>query len=310
MPNLAAATELLHLFGDATRVRLLALLARQELTVAELVNATQLPQSRVSTHLGKLREADVLRDRKVGTSTWYGLNDAGMPEEARKVWTLLTAEIDDAVLETDRRRCDRLLEARNGSGKWPELVAGEMERHYSPGRTWEAMARGFAGLVRLGDVLDVGSGDGTIAELLAPRAKSWVCVDVSEKVVSAAKKRLAELKNVSVEVGDAHELPYPKARFDQVLLFHVLASAQSPAKLVAEAARVLRSGGALAVITLDAHDHADVTATYHHVHPGFAPRALRKMLERAGLDVQTCEITSRERRAPHFAVVTAFASKP
>lgn len=301
MPNLAATIDLLHLFGDPTRVRLMALLAREELSVAELTNVTQLPQSRVSTHLGKLREADVLRDRRVGNSTFYALNDASMPDDARHVWSLVSSRVDDAVIEGDRKRCEAVLRARNGNGRWPDVVAGEMERHYSPGRTWEAMARGFVGLMSLGDVLDVGAGDGTIAELLAPRARSYVALDVSEKLVSAARARLGD--RARCVVGDAHALPFADGSFDQVLLFNVLASAEHPQQVVREAARVTR--GSVVIVTLDAHEYASVTAAYHHVHAGFRPAALRKYLEKAGLAVDQCEVTSRERRAPHFAVVTA-----
>lgn len=307
MANLEATVGLLNVFGDPTRVRLLSLLAQQELSVAEITTVTQLPQSRVSTHLGKLREAELVRDRRAGASTFYAVNESGMPGDAKKLWSLLATQVDDAVLESDRRRCNKVLEARR-AGRWPEAVAGEMERHYSPGRTWEAMARGFAGLVRLGDVLDVGSGDGTVAQMLAPRAKSWVCVDASAQMIGAARARLKEQPNVRCEVASAEALPFPDHHFDDVLLFNVLASVQEPQRVVAEAARVLRRNGSLVVVTLDAHDHLDVAASYGHVHPGFRPSSLRKIVERAGLTVTSCEVTSRERRAPHFSVVTCTAS--
>lgn len=310
MSSLEATSDLLHLFADPTRVRLVALLARQGLTVAELTAITDLPQSRVSTHLGKLREAGVLRDRRNGASTLYTLNDDAMPAEARKVWSLLEGEVADAVLEADRRRCDALVRARDRRGAWPDALAGQMERHYSPGRTWEATARAFVGLVRLGDVLDAGAGDGTIAQLLAPRARSLTCVDRSEKMVAAARDRLAELGNVRVLLGDLEALPTDGASFDQVLLLNVLTSVEAPARALAEAARVLRAGGDLVLVTLEAHRHADVTASYGHVHTGFRPAALRAMLHRVGLEVTRCEVTSRERREPHFNVVTAFAHRP
>jgi ArsR family transcriptional regulator len=309
MTSLDATRDLLHLFGDPTRVRLVALLAHQELTVAELTSITELPQSRVSTHLGKLREAGVLSDRRQGASTVYGLNNGSMPGDARKVWALLQDEVADSVLTTDRTRCEALVRARDRRTAWPDAVAGQMERHYSPGRTWEATARAFLGLVRLGDVLDAGSGDGTIAQLLAPRARSITCVDKSERVLAAARARLADVPGVRFARGDLQALPAAAASFDQVLLFNVLTHVDRPAEVLVEAARVLRPGGDLVAVTLDQHPHAEATARYGHVHAGFKPAAVRRMLVRAGLDVERCEVTSRERREPHFNVVTVFARK-
>jgi DNA-binding transcriptional ArsR family regulator len=71
MPTLDSTVDLLHLFGDATRMRLMALLAREELSVAKLVGVLQVPQSRLSTHLDRLKEAGLLRDRRAGPSTFY-----------------------------------------------------------------------------------------------------------------------------------------------------------------------------------------------------------------------------------------------
>jgi len=309
MSSLADTVDLLHLFGDPTRVRLVALLARQALTVAELTAVTDLAQSRVSTHLGKLKEAGILRDRRQGASTLYAVNDGAMPAEARKVWTLLEGELDDAVLRDDAERCDAVLRARDGGAGWPDAVAGQMERHYSPGRTWEATARGFVGLVHLGDVLDGGAGDGTMAELLAPRARSVTCLDRSPRMVSAGRSRLRGLTNVRWLRGELEAMPARDASFDQVLLFNVLTHSASPARVLAETARTLRPGGELTLVTLDAHQHGEVTAGYGHVRAGFKPAALQKLLTGAGLEVERCEVTSRERRQPSFQVVTAFARK-
>src|SRR3954471_17071822 len=90
--------DLLRLFGDVTRVRLASLLEKDELTVAEITRVTDLPQSRVSTHLGKLREAGVLRDRRQGASTYYSMNDGAMPADVRRVWTVVTGSLDEPLL--------------------------------------------------------------------------------------------------------------------------------------------------------------------------------------------------------------------
>jgi ubiquinone/menaquinone biosynthesis C-methylase UbiE/DNA-binding transcriptional ArsR family regulator len=307
--TVASAVNTLLLFAEPTRVRLLALLEHEELSVAELVTITELAQSSVSTHLGKLREAGLLRDRRFGASTLYALNDGAMPPSAKQVWSLVRGEIKDAVLDGDNGRCADVLEARKRTNAWPDAVAGQMERYYSPGRTWEATARGLFGLIQLGDVLDAGSGDGTMAQLLAPRARSVTCLDLNEKMVEAARARLAKAKNVTVSVGDVHELPFEDGSFDHVMLFNILTQATAPARAVSEAARVLRDAGTIAIITLASHDHAEVSANYRDVHPGFSPPQLKRILHKAGLAVDACEITCREKRAPHFEVITAFAHK-
>lgn len=305
------AVELLHLFGDATRVRLMALLARDELAVTELTAITELSQSRVSTHLGRLKDAGLLRDRKVGASTYYALNDGAMPEAARKVWELVQSQIEDAVLEADRARCEKLKRAAKDGASWPDSIAGELERHYSPGRTWEATARGLLGFVRLGDVLDVGSGDGAIAALLANRARSITLLDRSERMVEAAQKRMGKLRNSKARVvlGEMQALPFEAGSFDQVLMLNTLTYASEPKTALTEAARVLRPGGTLALVTLAGHSNADVTQAYGHVHAGFELRTLRRWLEAAGLDVREIDVTSRERKKPYFEVITAFAEK-
>ena len=203
----------------------------------------------------------------------------------------------------------QLVRARDKAASWPDAVAGQMERHYSPGRTWEATARGLIGFLRLGDVLDAGSGDGAIAQLLAARARSVTCLDRSERVMAAARQRLGRERNVRFTVGDVHALAFGDAQFDHVLLFNVLTYAHAPARAIAEAARVLRPRGDLVVVTLEAHQQEDVTAAYQHVNNGFTVPALKKLLQKAGLTVESCAVSSREKREPHFQVITAVAHK-
>lgn len=309
IPSVSAAVDALHLLGDATRVRLLALLAHEELTVLELGTIMELAQPRVSTHLGKLREAALVRDRRAGGSTFYALSEGTMSPAARAVWKVIASEVDDDVLAADRARCDALVRARAKSGAWNDAVAGEMDRHYSPGRTWESLARGLLGLVRVGDVLDVGAGDGAVAELLAPRATSVTCLDHDPRMLAAAKKRLAAHRNVRLAEGDFHAMPFDDGSFDHVLVLNVLTCAKDPPRVVAESARVLRDGGALTLVTLRTHAHAQVTAAYGHLHAGFSEAALQRMVKAAGLTVDHCAVTSRERRAPRFEVVTVFAHR-
>jgi DNA-binding transcriptional ArsR family regulator/precorrin-6B methylase 2 len=304
--ELAAAADVFSLFAEPTRVRLLRLLAEHELSVAELVAVTDVPQSSVSTHLGKLRDAGLVRDRRNGTSTYYALA-SDMPPGARGVWKLVASGVSDAVLASDLRRAAEVLRAR--AGGFPESIAGEMERHYSPGRTWESLAASFVGLLRLGRVLDVGSGDGAVAEMLAPRAKAVTCLDASERMVAAAQKRLARFDHARVVQGDMHALPFADASFDQVVMLNVLVHSESPGKAIAEAARVLDPGGDAVIVGLDAHEHESAARAWGHAQLGISAAALRRHATRAGLSVLRCEVVTRERRAPHFGVVALYGRK-
>ncbi|MEM7260693.1 MAG: metalloregulator ArsR/SmtB family transcription factor [Planctomycetota bacterium] len=305
MLSLEDSTDLCRLLSDSTRTRLLAILAEEELTVAELTEVTRLTQSRVSTHLGKLREAKLVRDRRDGTSCFYSLNTA-MPEATRQLWELLRDSTADPLIEEDLGRVSDVVRARE-RGAWADAVAGRMHRHYSPGRTWEAATRAILGFVELGHVLDVASGDGVLAELVATSAQSVTCVDVSDRVVDAARRRLSHLANVNVIVGDMHALPFEDHRFDQVALMNALTYAAEPAKVIEEAARVLRPGGAIIGSTLKSHKHHDSVAQYDHVQHGFEPEEVHTMLEAAGFTVTCCDITCRERRAPYFEIITIHA---
>jgi ArsR family transcriptional regulator len=287
--DLATASSVLRLLADPTRVRLLALLEREELTVAELAAVLHLAQPRVSTHLAKLKEAELVRDRRAGVSAYYRAN-AETDEHLQVLLRSLRDNIDDALLREDAARLPGVLAERAREEGWADTVAGDMERHYSPGRTWET--------------------DGITAELLAPHAHSIVCVDSSERVTEAAAQRLKSFGNVEVLKGDMHALELGDRRFDLVLMLHALTYAEHPAKAVAEAARVLRSGGRLLAVTLGKHDHRTVVEPFDHRNLGFSSDELTGFAKQAGLESMSCTRLSRERKAPHFEVISLLARKP
>jgi SAM-dependent methyltransferase len=310
MAALHTTTDLLRLFGDPTRVRLLALLAKEELTVAELTAAMQLGQSRISNHLGRLREAELVRDRPAGKRSYYALNAGGMPPQAAQLWQVTLESTQDAVLEQDAIRARELVAARSRGMTWADAVAGQMERHYSPGRTWEATLRGVLGLCKPAQALDIASGDGAIAELLARRSEQVVCLDISQRVLDAARRRLAHLDNVDFVCGDMEKLPFEERSFDQVLLLNCLTYAKEPERAIREAARVLRTGGSLIAVTLAPHQHQRIVERYNHRQNGFEPSELKRLFEAAGLTTELCEVTSREQRPPHFEILTVHATRP
>ncbi len=307
--DLTDTSNLLRLLSDPTRVRLLALLEREELTVAELAAVLHLAQPRVSTHLAKLREAGLVRDRRAGVSAYYRTQHGSDPNRDGLLHAL-REQIDDAVLDADAQRLPDVLAQRARDSGWADSVAGDMERHYSPGRTWETLARAMLQLQETGDVLDIASGDGVLGELLAPHARSILCVDASERVVAAARERLRPFANVEVRIGDMHALDLGARRFDLVLMLHALTYSEHPAQAVAEAARALRGGGRLLAVTLARHAHRAIVEPYDHRNLGFRREDLLGYAQQAGLTVIGCQRLGRERKPPHFEILSLLARKP
>jgi SAM-dependent methyltransferase len=305
--SLAQYVDTLTVLGDESRLRLCALLSARELCVTDLVQATGISQSRVSTHLGRLREAGFVRDRRSGAQSFYALAIETLPATAKAVIDEATKS-NDPTLEGDQRRLAELESERRG--EQPESVADDLERYYSPGRTWRSLAAGLAGLLRLGDVLDVGSGDGSAASSIAPYCSSLTCIDTNERLIALAGERLAKHSHASARVADVHALPFAAAAFDAVLVFHTLTYAEHPARALEECARVLRPGGRLVLLCLDQHTQHELTARYGERHPGLSPHTVRSLLTRAELTVHTCEIACREAKKPYLQVVLAVAEKP
>lgn len=310
MLNLTDSTQLLRLLAEPTRLRLLLLLSEESLTVAEMTAVTQLTQSRISTHLARLREADLVADRAVANANFYQVDIDRWPRDIRPMWGALADQVDDAQINRDRERAAEIVRRRASRGSWAESVAGRMERQYSPGRTWEAMSRALIELLDLGNVLDVASGDGVLAELLSRRARHVTCLDRSAAVIDAARARLADQGNVDFQVGDMHDLPFADNHFDQVFLLHALSYSHDPERALREAARVLAPGGYLTLATIASHEHKATVAAYDHVNLGFEVDQIRCWLQQIGLSIRDCDLRSRETQPPYFRLITASAGKP
>ena len=307
--DLQHASQHFRLLSDSTRLRLLMLVDREELSVAELSAITQLAQPRVSTHLAKLKEAGLVNDRREGVFVNYRMAGKIADNSLNALWELLRNNTDDPLIQQDIARIPQVLSARSGNSNWADRVAGDMERHYSPGRTWEATSRAMVQLLELGEVLDVASGDGALAELLAPRASNIKCLDISKRVVVAGKKRLQNFTNVSFELGDMHELPVGDNSVDTVLLMHALTYTTQAQKVFDEVCRVLRPGGRLLAVTLQKHAHKSAVSAYNHVNLGFTEAQLRKFCTKAQLEPLNIQMSAIEKRTPNFEILTLMARK-
>jgi len=274
-----------------------------------LAEATRLAQPRVSTHLARLREAELVSDRRDGVSVYYRIAAVEDQPELHRLWQLFRTEMNDALISEDGERLPDVLLQRGSGRNWADAVAGDMERRYSPGRSWEATTRAMVQLLSPGHLLDIASGDGVMGELLANRAERIDCIDLSEKVVSAGRERVSKFDHVHFHHGDMHQLPFEDERFDTTLMLHALTYSEEPGSAFSEAARVLKPGGYLLCATLHRHRYAEQVRAFGHVNTGFRPEQLRNFAVQAGLDVRFCDITSIERRPPHFKIITLLAHK-
>jgi 2-polyprenyl-3-methyl-5-hydroxy-6-metoxy-1,4-benzoquinol methylase len=306
--DLELASHHCRLLADSTRLRLMLLLEHEELSVAELSAITQLAQPRVSTHLAKLKDGSLVVDRREGIYVYYRISTSFQDQSLEALWQVLKNSASDPLVQQDLSRIPRVLNKRLG-GTWADSVAGDMERHYSPGRTWEATAYGLVHLINAGEVLDIASGDGVLAQILAPHAKSITCLDISKKVVDAGRKRLKAFSNVSFEQGDMHDLPVADQSFDTVLLMHALTYTKKPQDVLAEVHRVLRPGGNLLAVTLAKHKHKKAVEPYNHANLGFSPEELQQLAEKSGLVVQSSAVATAEKRTPNFAILTLSATR-
>jgi len=261
----------------------------------------------VSTHLARLREAGLVADRREGVSVYYRLQQQTGDPALEALWHLLKQDLDDALVQSDAEQLADVLRQRASGKNWPDSVAGDMERHYSPGRTWEATARALVHLLRPGRVLDIASGDGVMGELLAGQADGIDCIDLSPKVVAAGSARVAEQGNVRFHQGDMHALPFADDSFDTVLLLHALTYSPHPERVFAEAARVLKPGGQLLAATLKRHRYTTEVRSYGHVNNGFSTEQLKTLCAAAGFEASFCDVTSIEQKTPNFRIITLLA---
>lgn len=309
MLTLNLGSDLLRLLSEPTRLRLLLLLEAEGLTVAELTAITGLSQSRISTHLGKLKHAGLVQDKRMGQAALYSADTGEFSPAARQIWGALIDNLEDNQIREDRERATAAVRQRSARHSWVESVAGRMEQQYSPGRSWEATTRALINLLELGDVLDIASGDGVLAELLCTRAATVTCLDSNTAVIAAARKRLKAQVNVRFHRGDMHALPFEENSFDQVFLMHALTYTNEPNSVISQAAKVLRPGGILVLTTIKRHRHEATVAAFDHVNLGFGCNELKTWVAEQGLTIKNAGVTSREQRPPHFQVLTVVAEK-
>ncbi|MEN9717276.1 MAG: hypothetical protein RIQ99_154 [Pseudomonadota bacterium] len=287
----------LRALADMTRLRIMRLLAHMELAVGEIAQVLGQSQPRVSRHVRILCDAGLAERRKEGS--WVFLRSAigetrAPPLGAAAARLLAVAERDDAAFAArcgeDRRHLAAIRAAREASAQ------GYFARHaaewdtlrslHSPDAPIEAALAAAFGDDALGHLLDVGTGTGRMTELFAPRAAQVTAFDKSPEMLRVARTRLQDLPadKVNLVQGDFTALPFADAAFDTVLFHQVLHYAQAPEEVLAQAARVTRRGGRIAVVDFAAHDREDLRTQHAHARLGFSDEQMLALLSNAGFD--------------------------
>ncbi len=288
-----AILDHLSVLGDVTRSRILLLLERHELTVAELCSVLQAPQSTVSRHLKALGDAGWIAGRAEGTSRLYSVPRGEIEPAARRLWQLVREQVAavPAAIQDGRRLETVLAERRTKSQEFFTSSAGQWDRLRD-----ELFGKSFHLLALLGlldetwTVGDLGCGTGQVAAALAPAVKRVIAVDDSAAMLQAARRRVRALANVEVRRGRLEGLPIDDAALDAATCVLVLHHVPAPELALAEAARVLRPGGRLLLTDMMPHDREAYRQQMGHVWLGFAEEQIVRYLTDAGFE--RCRVRS------------------
>ena len=309
---MSSTLKCLRALSDPTRLRIVALLEKDELSVNELQEITRLGQSRISTHLGLLQDSSLVQSRREGKRSFYKLDlpsEGGLAEFVRLA-IKGAAELPEHA--GDQINLKRILNRRREQAQmYFNQVAGRFDRVYGPGRSWQAFGHLLLRILPPLVVADLGAGEGLLSELLARRCKKVIAVDNSEKIVAfgAAKAKKNNLKNLEFRLGDLQSPPIDPESVDLVVLSQALHHAEEPGKAVAAAHKLLKTGGQILILDLARHHFAQARELYGDRWLGFAESDLQAWLEKAGFKKVEVNVVAREDEPPHFETVLAVGQK-
>jgi ArsR family transcriptional regulator len=305
---MSSTLKSLRALSDATRLRIVALLERDELSVNELQEITRMGQSRISTHLGLLQEAGLVQSRREGKRTYYKLNPHADGATGEFIQLAIRGAKELPEHSGDQINLKRILGRRHEQAQvYFNQVAGRFDRVYGPGRSWQAFGHLLLRILPPLVVADLGAGEGLLSELLARRCKKVIAVDNSEKIVAfgAAKAKKNGLKNLEFRLGDLQNPPIEAGSVDLVILSQALHHADDPAKALASAAGLLKPHGQILILDLLKHNFDNAQQLYGDRWLGFAESDLHRWLEAAGFKKIEISVVAREEQPPHFQTILA-----
>jgi ubiquinone/menaquinone biosynthesis C-methylase UbiE len=304
---MASILKSLRLAADPNRLRLLLLLDREELSVAELQEILARGQSQISTHLAQLKQAGLVDDRRTGKHAFYKSKaPAGLMEFLRG------ASMEVPEVELDHEALRLVLRKRQDKmRRYFDELAGKFGRQYVPGRSWKGIAEALLKLMPPMVIADLGAGEGTISQLMSQRAKKVIAVDNSEKMVEVGAElaRRNEIDNLEYRLGDLEDVPIPSGTVDLAFLSQALHHAVHPEKAVAEAWRILKPGGRIAILDLNRHHFEEAREMYADLWLGFSELEIEKDLKASRFRNVETAVVYREPEAPHFETLMGTGEK-
>jgi ubiquinone/menaquinone biosynthesis C-methylase UbiE/DNA-binding transcriptional ArsR family regulator len=309
---MSSTLKFLRALSDPTRLRIISLLEKDELSVNELQEITRMGQSRISTHLGLLQESGLVQSRRDGKRTFYKLETAVNGGTAEVLQLAGKGALELPEHASDQINLRRILHRRREQAQvYFNQVAGRFDRVYGPGRSWQAFGHLLLRILPPLVVADLGAGEGLLSELLARRCKKVIAVDNSEKIVAfgAAKAKKNNLKNLEFRQGDLESPPIDSDSVDLVVLSQALHHATDPARALAAAFRILKPGGHVMILDLARHTFDQAHELYGDRWLGFAESELQQWLEKAGFKRIEISVVAREEQPPHFETVLASGQK-
>ena len=311
-PLMASIIKILRVLADPNRLRILLLLAAEELSVAELQEILAMGQSTISTHLSQLKQAGLVEDRRTGKSSLYKLQAgaSGAGDLLMKLLGQARQQIPEA--EPDQSSMRRVVIKRQEKMRaFFDSVAGRLGKDYVPGRSWKSMAEALLRLMPPMVIADLGAGEGAFALLLAERATKVIAVDSSAKMIEVSREQALrhDVKNVEYRLGDMEELPIEDGAVDLVFFSQSLHHALHPERAIQEAWRILVPGGRIVVLDLLKHRFEEAREIYADEWLGFSEAELETMLEKAGFVNPQTSVVHKEPETPQFQTLLAVGSK-
>lgn len=286
--------DLFQAVSDPTRLRILALVARMELSVGELAQLLEQSQPRVSRHVRILADVGIVERRKEGSWVFLAMGDE---ERTRPLLQLIDSWMDErsrAVLDSDGARLDAVRADRAEAAERYFAAQADVwdsirSLHVAEAEVERAIDRAL-GRHPFGTLVDIGTGTGRMIELFGPRASEAIGIDRSSDMLRLARAKLESAGvRSSLRQGDMYALPLADGSADCVIIHQVLHYAHAPADAIAEAARVLAPGGTLLVVDFAAHEREELRTFDAHLRLGFADEVMESWFDSAGLEVDYVE---------------------